>query len=263
MSNKIEYHKSVGRELMSLKDRVRNLLGDGTHWPSDGKFKEAILKSVLSRHLPENIGVYNGFSTFQGNFCSTEIDLILSYRDKANLFKQDDFIITTPSNIFGAIEVKTEVRSGNLKQVLLKLANNASLIRKESRIARMQSNLFESHSGKVPWFGLFSYDWQFNSNILNQFNNVAQGDVNRVVDCACLGTDYFVRFWDSRKMDYTDEPFTGWELYKLEGLAVSYFIANMIWQDEVTTIESENWFPLPEGKSPYIVNAIPFSPVRF
>lgn len=253
MSGKINYHKSIGQELMSVKNRVRNLLGDETHWLSDGKFKEAILKSVLSRHLPENIGAYNGFSVLRNNSATTEIDLILARKDQANLFKQDDFIITTPSNVFGAIEVKTSVDKTQLQFALHKLSDNAEKIRSDAYVTHLQKNFDGRDRDFAPWFGLFSYEWKPSEDILSIFNDAADSNFERVINCACLGPDHFVRFWRGVKEEYDNDPFTGWELYRLDGLAVAYFIANMIWQGSKSTIESDNWFPLHKGKGSHSV----------
>src|SRR5688572_15721438 len=54
------YYKSLSLELDALKDRVRYLIA-GSHWPTDGEWKESVLRSVLRRHLPPTVGVGRGF----------------------------------------------------------------------------------------------------------------------------------------------------------------------------------------------------------
>lgn len=60
MPNYIEYQQSISKELMSIKDRVRNFI-DNHHWGEDGRYKEIILSHVLRQHLPKGISVGTGF----------------------------------------------------------------------------------------------------------------------------------------------------------------------------------------------------------
>ncbi len=54
----INYHKNTSRELLALTDKVRNLI---THWGEDGRYKEAVLKNVIKRFLPEKFIIATGF----------------------------------------------------------------------------------------------------------------------------------------------------------------------------------------------------------
>lgn len=60
MPNYIEYQQSISRELLSIKDRVRNFI-DNHHWGEDGRYKEIILSHVLRQHLPKGVTVGTGF----------------------------------------------------------------------------------------------------------------------------------------------------------------------------------------------------------
>ena len=60
MPNYIEYQQSISKELMSIKDRVRNFI-DNHHWGEDGRYKEIILSHVLRQHLPKGVSVGTGF----------------------------------------------------------------------------------------------------------------------------------------------------------------------------------------------------------
>ena len=46
MPNYLEYQKSISKELLSIKDRLRNFIDDH-HWPEDGRYKELILTDIL------------------------------------------------------------------------------------------------------------------------------------------------------------------------------------------------------------------------
>ena len=51
MPNYVEYQRSISKELLSIKDRVRYFI-DGHHWGEDGHYKEIILSHVLKQHVP-------------------------------------------------------------------------------------------------------------------------------------------------------------------------------------------------------------------
>ena len=51
MPNYLEYQKSISKELLSIKGRLRNFIDDH-HWPEDGRYKEIILTDILRKHLP-------------------------------------------------------------------------------------------------------------------------------------------------------------------------------------------------------------------
>ena len=56
------FHKSINEELILVKDRVKNLIDiDTNHHGEDGNYREAILRNVIKRFLPNNISVGTGF----------------------------------------------------------------------------------------------------------------------------------------------------------------------------------------------------------
>ena len=259
MSKLLDYHRTIGAELTELKNRVRHLLGDTEHWLSDGRHKESILKNVLERHLPETISASNGFIRYPET-CSSEIDLVLYNNSKPLLFKSNDLVITTPSTIFGAIEVKTKLRTDGLEAVLAKLSDNS-----EKTINQIHSNAWENldfSKGQLqthPWFSLFCYDSEVpDRKLLECLKDTANRKYERAVKCISLGEDKFIRFWvGQKKRPYDNESFTGWKLYKLKGLSFSYFISNMIWQDQLLTSENSPWFAL-NDKETELIDSIEF-----
>ena len=60
MPNYLEYQKSISKELLSIKGRLRNFIDDH-HWPEDGRYKEIILTDILRKHLPKSVSVGTGF----------------------------------------------------------------------------------------------------------------------------------------------------------------------------------------------------------
>lgn len=253
--NREAFHKSISEELTATKNRVRALLHPSINWGDDGRHKESIVKNVLERHLPETIGVYSGYVKFD-NKCTSQIDILLSEKARASLFKSQDFLITTPSSVFAGIEVKTKPTATSLKKTLNKIADNARMVRQGQLTANAQVNGVFHRLETNPWFGLFAFEDSGVSNkaILSAFNKVANKDFKRVIQCACIGPNKFVRFWSSKRNNpYSNEKeFTGWELYEMPGLAFSYFISNIVWQDQPGSIDSNPWFAL-ESKNPYKV----------
>ena len=57
------YFKSVTLEIEALKNRVRDFIDD-SHWQTDGEWKESVLRSILSRNIPENIKIGRGNVSF-------------------------------------------------------------------------------------------------------------------------------------------------------------------------------------------------------
>lgn len=54
----IDYHKTTTKELLTITNKVRNLI---SHWGEDGRYKEAILKNIIRRFLPEKYSIATGF----------------------------------------------------------------------------------------------------------------------------------------------------------------------------------------------------------
>jgi hypothetical protein len=102
------YFKDLTNEIESLKDRVRHYIDDA-HWLSDGEWKESVLRTILRRHLPNDIGVGRGSIVDVGE-TSTQIDVLLYDRAKPILFQDGDFVIVTADTVKGVVEVKTKLR---------------------------------------------------------------------------------------------------------------------------------------------------------
>ncbi len=106
MTDLIRYHKSITSELDSVKNRIRNLV---SHRLTDGEWKEAALRAVLRRHLPEGSFVGRGFVVGR-EYSSTQIDLFVLRPEKPMLFRDGDFAIVTPDAPGAIVEVNTRLR---------------------------------------------------------------------------------------------------------------------------------------------------------
>lgn len=127
----MEFQKSITSELKVIENRVRNLIGDA-NWSEEGRYKETALRNVLARFLPKNISVGSGFILNGNGFndlkISNQIDIIVYDNNYPLLFNEGEFIVTTPQNVKGIVEVKTKFESGKISEAIAKSTENGRLI---------------------------------------------------------------------------------------------------------------------------------------
>lgn len=238
MPNYLEYHKSLTDELHALKNRIRYLV---QHWGTDGEYKEAALRTVLRRHLPESLIVGRGFIVTESS-SSTQIDLLIVDGNKPTLFRDGDLLFVTPDCVRAVIEVKTSLRSSTvLDECAVKLAEIGQLWRGRAECK--------------PWLGLFSYEAHLqDSELLLDATQTAYRQTGVTIDCIAYGKDHFVRFWPRGDVEQGDNLFVNaqakWRAYRLEHLASAYFVGNVV--DALSTLSRDNnafaWYPLSDGK---------------
>jgi len=160
---KEEYYSSLGSELQSIKNRVRNLIGSGG-WSEEGRYKEVILMNMLSRFLPKNYSMGTGYvlsiDEKEVTGRTKQIDIIIYDNAFPVFFKERDFVILPPDSVRGIIEVKSMIHKWkenledeakwDFKKALRNMNDNANII---------DSNL-KLHSPAVSHFfnGVFSYE---------------------------------------------------------------------------------------------------------
>jgi len=244
MTSLHDYHKSIGAEIKSAQNRIRSLLHPTIHWGEDGRYKEEVLKSVLVRHVPASLGVNSGFVRLREESTS-QIDVLITDNMKPMLFANGDFCITTPSNVNAIVEVKSKINSiTHFRETISALALNANRIRLLANEGKL------TYSRTSPWSALFVYDkLPTRANVadyLNVLNEIADRDFHKIVNMICIGPDLFIRYWpqDNR-----------WSAYDLKELAFSYFIGNLIWQDQPSNLDQEPWFALREGKGDHRIDS--------
>lgn len=235
MPNYLEYHKSLTDELHALKDRIRNLVD---HWPSDGEYKEAALRTVLRRHLPTSLTIGRGFIV-DAERSSTQVDVLIVDGTKPTLFHEGDLIIVTPDCVLAAIEIKTRVR--NIKECAIKLAEVGSMCRNARR--------------DCPWLGVFSFEASrlLPTPLLDAMEE-AFAQTGIAINCLAYGKDWFVRFWPKDESETGDMLSAAsdarWRAYRLQHLASAYFIGNVV--DAVSKLDRPTnafaWYPLSDGK---------------
>lgn len=239
--NPSEYQKSIAKELLITKDRVRNLIGKA-HWATDGSYKETILKNVLKRILPKSLGVGSGFILIYENeevFPSTQIDIIIYDTSIPLIFQQDDFIITTPLAVKGIIEVKTKIFTNTLAETIEK-ASNLKIF--------LNGNTFN---------GIFSYESSidFENEIVQKSLKDCKGNVNHL----CLGNDFFLKYWDN--LDDSKSANKGkkhYAIYKIPDYSFGYFISNLIVMSIKAPLHEQApfLFSIPEGKGEHRIKEV-------
>lgn len=219
--NNLEFQKSITNELDIVKNRVRSLIGNA-HWGEEGRYKEAVLKTVINRFLPNSLSIGTGFITGElglgDTIISNQIDLIVYDNSIPVLFREGDFIITTEKNVRAIIEVKSKLNITNLRKVV----NDFNSLNQFPLIADNGDNrIFK---------GLFAYEngitnIETNNNFEQELRN-SRGNINHIT----VGKNYFVRHWRNNLNIHPPvnavNPF--YSLYKIDDLSFSYFISNLI-----------------------------------
>lgn len=249
----LEYHISLGSEFISLRNRVRNLMRD-PHWLTDGEWKESVLRTMLRKHMPAGVVVGRGF-IFTPEECSNQIDVLIYKSSSPIIFRDGDLVFVTPDAVIGIIEVKSAVNIRDYKVALRSLGMNLAFLK------RAQSIRPGVRIANWKYFaGLFCYEANVNRpmDFCAAMNTLASGDRRQVIDLAVLGPSYFIRFWG-------EAPPSGivanqWSIYKLEDLAMSYFISNVVGycSPESIVINARAWYPL-ETKETRRVGSISLS----
>jgi len=232
-----KFHESIGNELDSLKNRVRNLIGDN-HWLPEGRYKEAVLKNIIKRFLPDGYAIGTGFVINGEKDVTNEIDIIIYDNSSPVLFREGDFVIVLAYTVRAIIEVKTKISSiGVLKRIIKKCEEDAAKIK----------GIYNTNR---PFFnGIFAYDsnLSFDSieRSLKEYFFHSETDFLRKVNNISLGKDKFIHLWNENPINLKG--------YQLENLSFSYFISNLLCLFDKNPIFWEHnslLFPL-ESKDPF------------
>jgi len=227
MPDYVAYHKSLNAELTAIKDRVRNLI---QHWPTDGSFKESVLRNVLRRHLPESLFVGTGFVVTK-DASSSQIDILVVDKEKPRLFWDGELLIVTPDAVRAAIEVKTGLDNpSGVEAAILKAAENKTKWKRE---------MF----GWDNLLALFVYEERgdHEAAILRALERARQQH-ETTLDCVAYGDDVFV----DAPREIGNRRFDGWVSRRTEGMAAAFFISKLIGYFSKVSLDSNSlaWQPL-------------------
>jgi hypothetical protein len=144
-------------------------------------------------------------------------------------------VVISPSACRGIVEVKTRVDLGDFRGATRTLAANAEFVR-------------TAGAGHEIFVGLFVYEHsRIRQNfMLDALNAAASGSRSKVIDHVSFGGSQFVKFWPFDPEDSRQRPnYEQWHFYELEGMAVGYFIHNLltIITDVPTVRREAGWFP--------------------
>jgi hypothetical protein len=247
----VEFHKSIGNELNAVKDRVRNLIKDA-NWAEEGRYKEAVLRNVIRRFLPKNLDIGTGFILKDKKEISKQIDIIIYDNTYPVLFREGDFVITSPESVKAIIEVKTKLylsKNPSVEEVLCKATCNEKLLNENRKGNNKKGN------NKKIFNGIFVYDqtgskwFRVGDGRLKNVNNRLEEALRKsggIVNHICIGNNIFIKFWypgEEKENVYT--------IYRIKNLAFAYFISNLIKSTSERDLKGMSWFLFPTPKEIY------------
>jgi hypothetical protein len=240
--DELDYFHSITLELQALKNRVRHFIRDH-HWLTDGEWKESVLRAVLRRHLPQDVGVGKGFVITQEG-PSAQIDILLYDRSCPVLYGDGDLVIITSDACMGIIEVKTHVDGAALHNAIQRVSDCRDHV---SRTAQCQ-----------PFTGLFVFDYDGENfqRLLDGLKVATAGSSRRVLNCVSLGESLFARYWWLAP-EAPQRPAYIYRAYKLIDMAPAYFVHNVVEHlcERSVLHNNEIWYP-PEGKEAHALGQV-------
>jgi len=241
-----EYFRSLSDECSTLKNRVRMLIEDH-HWPTDGEWKESVLRNMIRRSSPENLTIGRGF-VVDHDRCSTQIDVLVYDNSFPVIYREGDLVFVTPSSCRAIIEVKSNLSAAQFGAAAVRLADDAEFIRTRS-------------IGCPLFTGLFSYaiSAQNVNRYLQEVHAVSNGNYLRIIDHVALGESSFIKYWHTNPDDTNKAPYDHWHLYHLEQMSFGYFIHNLLAESssDLTAKREPAWFP-PQTKEAFLLESLQF-----
>lgn len=256
MPNSLRFQRSITQELEVVKNRVRDLIGSA-NWPEEGRYKESILIEAINTQLPQQISTGTGFivrkdENSEDFDISKQHDIILYDNRMPVLLRYGDFIVTTPRNVMGVIEVKSNLSPSKFREVFKKL---------EDSLEKILDNF------NKKFIGVFSYDF-LNKTTQNLFNIENQPNITNtlkkskgIINHISLGEKYFVRFWEQHQGTNLDPVVNSdtdfYNIYKLDNLSYSYFISNVLHRT-CENLDDRYWhsFPIIDTKESHRLKTI-------
>lgn len=203
------YLKSITAEFMAQKDRIRHFI-QLEHLPTDGAWKESLLRAMISRTLPARYAVSSGFVITE-RAPSSQIDVLIYDTSVPVLYKGGDLVFVQPSACAAVIEVKSCLNATTFRNAANKLADACALI--------------NAHERDSPLFsGIFAYELEGGNSrtLLEHVATAAVAQANRVVNHASIGPNKFIKYW-TRNPDGEADNYDSWHHYTLTDMAPGTF----------------------------------------
>ena len=227
--NTSAYLKSLGDEMLALKDRVRYLISD-SHWQTDGEWKESVVRQMLRRSLPPSVLVSRGF-VVAGHAVTSQIDILLHRVDSPVIYRDGELVFLTPDAVVAIIEVKSRVTRGAFVKAVKKIGDNIALVRESPKCRALAGLISFETSGLVTscWMSEAAKDIP-NSNF--------------ALNIAALGNDRFFRYWELTPEAPTRQ-YNSWHVYDLAGQSFGYFLHSVVEAANPESVRRNNslWYP--------------------
>ena len=246
-----EFQKSIGKELLTIKDRVRNLIGDA-HRGEEGRYKESVLKKMIREYLPHNLSIGSWFIVSKNEEqspISKQIDIIIYDNRYPVVFRDEDFVIITQDMVKAIIEVKSKIYpSGN--DSLRDVVNNLERLENfEILKERIRENWVFS------W--IFAYEKGMQENRLRDQSKYAWVQLE-YVNHISLWNNFFFKSWiNNQQISPHSDSNVNWSspffnIYNIEGYSFGYFLSNLLHIVSSPNLEERSPFsftiPDPDGK---------------
>ena len=250
-----EFQKSIGKELLTIKDRVRNLIGDA-HRGEEGRYKESVLKKMIREYLPHNLSIGSWFIVSKSHI-SKQIDIIIYDNRYPVVFRDEDFVIITQDMVKAIIEVKSKIYpSGN--DSLRDVVNNLGRLENfEILKERIRENWVFS------W--IFAYEKGMQENRLRDQSKYAWVQLE-YVNHISLWNNFFFKSWiNNQQISPHSDSNVNWSrpffnIYNIEGYSFGYFLSNLLHIVSSPNLEERSPFsftiPDPDGKEWFLKQSV-------
>ena len=237
------YLRSLGDEMLALRDRVRNLIS-AAHWQTDGEWKESVVRQMLRRSLPPTVQVSKGF-VICDEVVSSQIDILVHRAESPVVYRDGDLVILTPDAVVAMLEVKTTVTKREFVGAVTKLGSDIALVRKSPNSRALA--------------GLISFD--VTGSVSSKWMSEAAADLphsNFALNIAALGNDKFIRYWPLTPESPTRQ-YNCWHGYDVTSRSFGYFLHNVVEASNPESVRRNNslWYPSggKEGSRSWVVPA--------
>jgi hypothetical protein len=218
---------SISQELNSASTRMTSLIGN-SHQPTNGAWKESMLKAVLRRHIPRKYSVDTGFIvSVDGQ--STQMDIIIGNEDSACLFRDGEVVIAGPDHVAAIVEIKSTLSASAFANDFTKLRDNLLLVRMSPELAGRRKSI-----GSLYYY---ENDNCTEETLIRNLRDALAPCSTRnedLPDVICIGNDYFMKRWPGE-----------YGLYNVRELAPAFLIMNMavMLSSTTSTFNASDWFP--------------------
>lgn len=143
-------------ELLATTERIQHLIGN-RHQPTKGGYKEALLRRLLRRVLPERFRVSTGFIFRWNGKPSQQIDVMIWDASKHSaLLEEGELAVLTANAVDAIVEVKSSITKSRFRESL-ELLNPEWLTTWRYTTESSQSGLKQDIPASTPFRGVFAF----------------------------------------------------------------------------------------------------------